>query len=84
MTHEPECPYSGAYIASLGDFGPPWTEYCRNCDIARAAYQRGREDAAKAVMGHLLEEPTGHEWDLGFNVAIYEAAAAARGESEEE
>ena len=41
MTFEPERHYSGPYIAPLGNLTPPAPPYCRNCDIARAAYQHG-------------------------------------------
>lgn len=37
MKHEPEC--QGPYLA----------DDCVDCAVARAAYKRGREDAAKAV-----------------------------------
>lgn len=36
--HEPDCSYTGTPA-----------EHCRPCHIARAAYQRGREDAAKPL-----------------------------------
>ena len=46
MTHEPECLWQNEAM-------PPRAEVCRDCVIARAAYQRGyqrgRENAAKAV-----------------------------------
>ena len=71
MNHEPEC---GACLHC----GEP----CM-CAELRAAYRRGREDAAKAVLNKLLPEPTPNEWDAGFNVAIYEAIAAARGDGEQ-
>ena len=74
--HELDCPLST--IDSDVD-----AKDCVFCPIARSAYQRGREDAARAVLNKLLPEPTPNEWDAGFNVAIYEAAAAARGEGEQ-
>ena len=40
MTHEPECPLAIPIVA---------TSHCQFCIAIRAAYQRGREDAAKAV-----------------------------------
>ena len=45
MTHEPECPYVQPSIR--GEIVDAST--CGWCDVARAAYQRGREDAAEAV-----------------------------------
>ena len=60
--------------------GPEWNEReepCFMCAAIRAAYQRGREDAAKAVEAV-------HSWEQFYEGAwvcsLTEAAAAARGE----
>ena len=78
MTHEPECiSYDGGHVCV--------------CDIIRAAYQRGREDAAKAV-GELCSSNKKDEngWYLfdhcyecmgvaaGYDLAVADAVAAAR------
>ena len=45
MTHEPECLEVGYELDP--------SEFCSICITARAAYQRGREDAANAVRDRL-------------------------------
>lgn len=72
------------YCRNLIVAGKPHVPFCMpdECPIC-LAYKAGREDAARAVLNKLLPEPTPNEWDAGFNVAIYEAAAAARGGEKE-
>lgn len=75
MTHEPECPAASTYIADT----------CR-CGILRAAYHRGREDAAEAVeriewwQGR-VETHNGPEYGRHCDQDL--AIAAARGEGEQ-
>ena len=98
MTHEPECPNAEELYDPESAVLWPAVCHCdilrsayqrgredadRWCNVADTAYRKGREDAAEAVLNKLLSEPTPNEWDAGFNVAIYEAAAAARGEGAE-
>jgi len=45
MTHEPECPNQGFSLAQ-----------CLACDALRAAYQRGRKDAAIAVGSNNVQD----------------------------
>lgn len=84
VTHEPECDYAGVMT-----IGMP----CRQCAAIRAAYQRGREDAAKAVnalsaswkvdengwqtLGDCMECGGTYE---AYNSAIDDAYAAVRGD----
>lgn len=78
MTHEPECP--------IGNSDDPLTFYAARQNVAivcvcaniRAAYQRGREDAANAVENTMLSE-------LDEPLTEYELAyvAAARGDGEQ-
>ncbi len=78
MTHEPECP--------IGNSDDPLTFYAARQSVAivcvcaniRAAYQRGREDAAKGLTDWYLangDEPLS-EWES-------ECVAAARGDGEQ-
>lgn len=66
MSHEPECLEVGIELDPA--------EFCPACITARAAYQRGREDAANAVglLGSWLDKTV----DFG------DAIAAARGEGD--
>ena len=48
MTHEPECQYGGTIDPAFR---------CNDCELARAAYQRGREDKEKEVLKRLLVMP---------------------------
>lgn len=73
MTHEPECP-------EFEYDRPPLKANCV-CANIRAAYQRGREDAATAVattplFSYLADGP--------MLVHYGEAIAAARGDGEQE
>ena len=70
MTHEPECLWQDEAM-------PPRAEVCRDCVIARAAYQRGREDASQQVMVDIAVK--GYSPTAGFGD---ELAAAARGDGE--
>jgi len=78
MTHEPGCV----------ELGNEWDspKFCGVCATARAAYQRGREDAARAV------EAVRHLPDCGEDESIFDYcechrtsayAAAARGDGEQ-
>lgn len=79
MTHEPECP--------IGNSDDPLTFYAARQNVAivcvcaniRAAYRRGREDAANAVMTMkgAVKEPV----QMADILAI--AIAAARGDGEQ-
>lgn len=69
--HEPECVYFELLSAC-------------DCDRVRRAYQRGREDAAKAVMAVRHEPGCGEDeaiWDYCGCHNQDSHAAAARGES---
>lgn len=73
MTHEPECDYAGVMT-----IGMP----CRQCAAIRIAYQRGREDAAKAILSVAKHWSDGGElvfkqWEIDF---LY---TAARGDGAE-
>ena len=70
MTHEPECLEVGYELDP--------SEFCSICITARAAYQCGREDAAKAVEATMLSE-------LDEPLTEYELAyvAAARGDGDQ-
>ena len=77
MTHEPECGHSHPELYGHLD-------KCR-CDILRAAYQRGREDAAEAV-----EQLRIGSFGIAFDGKFYEsvldtnkAISAARGDGTE-
>lgn len=63
MSHEPECGYStgNEYEGCL-------------CEMICAAYRRGREAAAQAVMRLIINNPTG-------SAGLTDAVAAARGEA---
>lgn len=72
MTHEPECLEVGYELDP--------SEFCSICITARAAYQRGREDAAHAVEAArdaktYVYSDAWEAWD--------EAIAAARGDGEQ-
>lgn len=56
MSHEPEC--LATYDPSPF-FHKPTEPYC-SCEAIRAAYQRGREDAAKAVEAIHFPDPYCH------------------------
>lgn len=74
MTHEPEC-----QKADLGCGQYPCVEVCI-CEYLRAAYQRGREDAVKA----LIDLPSA-AWGENLSPLNFEAIfGAARGESADE
>ena len=89
MTHEPEC-------FAYDDTGMPYGSTSPECvcEIARAAYQRGREDAAEAIYEWKRKNLRGHQFgcsgrivsnkfecscDIPFNSVI----AAARGVGEQ-
>ena len=73
MSHEPECP----------QYNAPHNTFCV-CNVLSSAYQRGREDAVKAITQHLhytelmILEACCHEAGRGKFVRI------ARGDSEQE
>lgn len=74
MTHEPECPT-----------GIDWYEMCE-CESLRSAYQRGREDAAKAIESVIpylnsLNMPTTPAWTLWESQLISGCIVVARGET---
>lgn len=70
MTHEPECLEVG------GEWDSP--KFCSICVTARAAYRRGRDDAAKAIE-ELFNVGGGGGLLVGKDTAI----AAAIGTSEQ-
>lgn len=75
MTHEPECPWrfeDDCHVVAAG---------VTFCEVARAAYQRGREDAAEAVE---------YEWCRPMSRDAYDfhdwktaTISAARGDGEQ-
>lgn len=67
FAHEPECPT-----------GKDWYEMCE-CETLRSAYQRGREDAAKAVETALNDYMYGEE----CGPPEFRLIAAARGDGAE-
>ena len=70
MNHEPECPT-----------GKDWYEMCE-CESLRSAYQRGREDAAKAVE-IVIRQQLGYGKTEWIDDEDYEFIAAARGDGEQ-
>lgn len=70
MTHESEC-----YADGVSD------DPCI-CNPLRAAYRRGREDAAKAVKG-LIRQQLGYGKAEWIDDDDYKFVAAARGEGEQ-
>ena len=78
MNHEPECRHYVEEAASIR------TGACIFCGIARAAYQRGREDAANAVESAIdylnsMKMPTTPAWTLWESQLISGCIALARG-----
>lgn len=70
MTHEPEC-------ANYGEDTLAWPCVC---DVARSAYQRGREDASRAVMStemrrctHWLADHSGSWTCVPVDAAAHQA-----------
>ena len=71
--HEPECQH---YVDDVDESEKVRTGACIFCGIARAAYRRGREDAAKALETALGDYLYGEEYGL----PEFRLVAAARGE----
>ena len=69
--HEPEC---GSFPEGCCPWMPEPCDCQCTCDVLRSAYQRGREDAAQAVMNHVAPDNC-----LGDDCC----AAAARGDGEQ-
>jgi len=80
VNHEPECPYNDASLVPTRTFfgDVEVSVGCTFCGVIRAAYQRGREDAAKAV-----ESVKDYHGGSGVLVNRNFAAAAARGDGEQ-
>lgn len=73
MSHEPECVSFGmTHIPAIG---------CPQCHWFRAAYQRGREDAAKAI--EAMTDKVDCRYELTSCGQEYEYVAAARGDGKQ-
>ena len=90
MNHEPECTYQPevpgyGYTSGFGqvdrsNFRPYQPARPCTCAPLRAAYQRGREDAAKAAHAEMLRHNDQGEW---LSVKDLDVLAAARGDGAE-
>lgn len=73
MSHEPECPTT-MFVAG---------RECTDCKLIRAAYKRGRDDAAKAIEADLAKNGEAYAPDHWHCCFRENAISAARGGEQE-